>query len=211
MRYYIASSGERADDLHRVRDLLAVRGHELTYDPTAHEEPRGSFGRLAEAAATIAQAVLDADVLIALLPGGRGTHVEIGMALAARRRVVLHAYDPAAFGLGLETCAFYHHPLAWSLTASFEQLVEHLCEFVAPRSPTADRWCIVSDDDGHRYLVPLDQRDAAIAQYRDQATYRDMTPEERAPYVRPSGPDRAVRLEGGVLSFTDPQVDGRRP
>ena len=50
-----------------------------------------------------------ADVLIVLLPGGYGTHVEIGAALALSKPVILHAPDRKT----LETpypCVFHYHP-----------------------------------------------------------------------------------------------------
>ena len=51
----------------------------------------------------------DADVLVVLLPGGYGTHVEIGAALALGKPVILHAPDRKT----LETpylCVFHYHP-----------------------------------------------------------------------------------------------------
>ncbi len=47
--------------------------------------------------------------MIVLLPGGRGTHTELGIALGSGKRVILVAY----FGEDLDekgrTCAFYLH------------------------------------------------------------------------------------------------------
>lgn len=53
--------------------------------------------------------VRDADVLVALLPGGYGTHVEIGAALALGKQIILHTPDQET----LETpypCLFHYHP-----------------------------------------------------------------------------------------------------
>lgn len=47
-----------------------------------------------------------------VLPGGRGTHVEIGLGIAGQKNVFVLAGDVAAdFGRDGRTCAFYHHPL----------------------------------------------------------------------------------------------------
>ena len=53
---------------------------------------------------------------MALLPGGRGTHCELGMALAYAEctgaEVFVHAPDGSGFfEFDDRTCAFYHHPL----------------------------------------------------------------------------------------------------
>jgi hypothetical protein len=51
----------------------------------------------------------NSDVLIVLLPGGFGTHVEIGAALALGKCVILHSPDQKT----LETpypCVFHYHP-----------------------------------------------------------------------------------------------------
>src|SRR5262249_46847856 len=53
--------------------------------------------------------VKDADVLIVLLPGGYGTHVEIGAALALEKRVVMHAPDKVTLDTPYP-CVFHYHP-----------------------------------------------------------------------------------------------------
>ena len=55
-------------------------------------------------------AVEEADVLIVLLPGGYGTHVEIGVALALGKPVILHAPDQETLDTPYP-CIFHYHPL----------------------------------------------------------------------------------------------------
>ena len=60
--------------------------------------------------------VREADVVIVLLPGGYGTHVEIGAALALGKPVVIHVPDHKT----LETpypCVFHHHSLVKLIVA----------------------------------------------------------------------------------------------
>ena len=54
-------------------------------------------------------AVRDADILIVLLPGGFGTHVEIGAALALGKPVILHAPDRKTLDTPYP-CIFHYHP-----------------------------------------------------------------------------------------------------
>lgn len=56
------------------------------------------------------EGVAKADFVVVLLPGGGGTHLELGFALARGKRVFLHSEDPLIFELGPQTNAFYHHP-----------------------------------------------------------------------------------------------------
>lgn len=110
MKFYVATRLERAAEHNLVRDTLMKLGHEITYDWTVHGPVwRDGPERIREVAQRELQGVLDADVVVVLLPGGRGTHAELGMALAANKPVLLHG-DVHMFGADPETCAFYHHP-----------------------------------------------------------------------------------------------------
>lgn len=102
-KVYIASSLENAAAVRRLRDLLVWQGHTVTYDWTEHGSVQSEGPeRIAAVAAAEEAGVRAAELLIALLPGGRGTHVEIGIALGARVPVVLHGVD--AYD---RECAFY--------------------------------------------------------------------------------------------------------
>ena len=57
--------------------------------------------------------VHECEVFIALLPGGRGTHVELGYALAQPHlngNILLHHETGDIFKSDEDACAFYHHP-----------------------------------------------------------------------------------------------------
>ena len=67
------------------------------------------------------------------------------------------------------------------------------------------RWCIVSDDSGHRYLCPADRVDEyaemveLLNDYYDEGDYEDDAP----PF-----PDFVVSLYGRRLTFASPLLDG---
>ncbi len=110
MKYYIATSLSRAPAYHLVRDALEICGHELSYDWTVHGSVKSvSKERLREVASLELDGVAAADFVIVLLPGGHGTHLELGFALARGKKVFLHTEDPLLFELGPQTSAFYHH------------------------------------------------------------------------------------------------------
>ncbi len=111
MQFYIATSLLRATAHQMVKDALKTCGHEITYDWTLHGSVKSvSKERLREVAALELEAVAKADFIIVLLPGGSGTHVELGFAIAKGKRIFLHSEDPLTFELGPQTNVFYHHP-----------------------------------------------------------------------------------------------------
>lgn len=112
MKYYIAS---RLENWEQVRALKARldKHHECTYDWTIHGSvqmaPPDVIERVAQAEA---EGVAKADKLFVLLKGGRGTHVELGIAIGLGKPVYLISNNPEDdFGTTGKTCAFYHHPL----------------------------------------------------------------------------------------------------
>lgn len=111
MKFYIATSLSRAEAHRIVRDALKACGHEISYDWTLHGSVKSvSKERLREVALLELDGVSEADFVIVLLPGGNGTHLELGFSIARGKRVFLHTEDSLAFELGPQTNAFYHHP-----------------------------------------------------------------------------------------------------
>lgn len=78
---------------------------------------------LAEYAAREREAIERSDLVILLLPGGRGTHVELGMALG--KKVFLCAGDAEAFAPE-DTVAFYHLPGVVRLAGSREENLKEI-------------------------------------------------------------------------------------
>lgn len=107
MKVYIDVPVERASELRELRDWLYQRGHTLTHDWTLHE----SDTDVKKATADV-QGITSADVLVALLPGGRSFHVEIGVALGCGIPVFIVGDRVDADG---KVCVFYSHPLVCHL------------------------------------------------------------------------------------------------
>jgi hypothetical protein len=111
MKYYIATSLSRMAAHNVVRDALSTLGHAISYDWTLHGNVKSiSKERLREVAILDLDGISRADFVVVLLPGGKGTHVELGFAIASGKRVFLHTEDPAVFEVGPQTNAFYRHP-----------------------------------------------------------------------------------------------------
>lgn len=140
MRYYIASGLANVEQVKRVKAKLDAAGWEHTYDWTVHGSVRrDGIGRLAEVAAAEIEGVYMADVVIVLLPGGRGTHTELGAALSMadcyireaeekqEPRIVVYSPDPERDFAGSEsTCAFYYHPCVERFGGDLDGVIDAL-------------------------------------------------------------------------------------
>lgn len=131
MKFYIASGLDGAVRAKEIAACLVAAGHEHTYDWTVHG-PVGSQGyaRLREVAQAESVGVARADVVVAVLPGGRGTHVEIGMGIALGKVVLLFG-APEDFEESEKTCAFYHHgQCRWFVTEAAHEIARIVCEVI---------------------------------------------------------------------------------
>jgi nucleoside 2-deoxyribosyltransferase len=132
MKYYIATSTSRVPFHNQVRDLLKECGHEITYDWTTHGSVREtSVSRLQQVAHAVLQGVLDADFVLVLLPGGKGTHTELGFSIASKKRVFIHSEDPSVFEIGPQVCAFYHHADVVRLSCPIQDLVQKIHSMIS--------------------------------------------------------------------------------
>jgi hypothetical protein len=106
-RFYLATRKDRAAEAVTIVAALKTVGWERTLDWSNLRD--NSVTGYSETAVAELAAVRAADVLVVLLPGGYGTHVEIGVALALGIKIIIHAPDRRT----LETpypCVFHYHP-----------------------------------------------------------------------------------------------------
>jgi len=106
-RYYLSTQKDRNAEAAPLLEALEVRGWKRTFDwANLGASAESDYASLA--VAEIA-GIHDSDVVIVILPGGRGTHVEIGAALAMGKPVVLHAPNRTTLEHPYP-CAFHYHP-----------------------------------------------------------------------------------------------------
>jgi hypothetical protein len=136
---YVATRLERIEEARSLLAGLREDGWVPSYDWSTHGPVwrRGWVGVQSVAIDELAGA-MSADVVIVLLPGGRGTHVELGAALASsvkRRgtpRIILHGTEED-FAVADTLCAFYTHPnVERAVNVSLDGLRAIL---LAPRGP----------------------------------------------------------------------------
>ena len=124
MKFYIASKLGNYEQVQRLARLLTLLGWEHTYDWTLLA---GSIKEIdVETLQSIGQkecdGVKNADVVIVLTPQGKGTHVELGMAIAFNKIVYICHEDATYFLCGDSTCAFYWLSNVRHFVGSIEEL-----------------------------------------------------------------------------------------
>lgn len=129
MKFYVASGVPNAEKVNLAAAALNARGHERTYDWTSHGDvSKTPDERKREVAANESRGVLEAELVVLLLPGRFGTHAELGIALAsaANKRILLWSETAAPFDGTEGFCVFYHHPAVERVVCSFEALLDYL-------------------------------------------------------------------------------------
>lgn len=108
-RFYLASGLGNIENARRFRDILVAAGHEQTYDWTAHGPVFSQgLGRLRTVASNEVDGIRRADFVVGVLPGGRGTHFELGLAHGLGKLVYVYSPRRELFEAHPESCAFYH-------------------------------------------------------------------------------------------------------
>ena len=120
-KFYVASSFQNRETVRYVSNELKKQGYIQTYDWTQNERAT-TIEDLREIGQQEKNAVLDADWLIVLLPAGKGSHIEFGIALGQGKRIYL--YSPTEEVYKPETTStFYHVPEVEIIIGSIENLI----------------------------------------------------------------------------------------
>lgn len=78
MKIYVASTLSNSETVKYAIDRLQNDGHTITYDWTSHGIIHNKEDRI-QAAVGEYRGVVDCDILLVIMPGGRGTHFEFGL------------------------------------------------------------------------------------------------------------------------------------
>ena len=127
MKFYIASKLENCEQVQSLAMQLKELGWEHTYDWTTHGSVKDTNEKILK---DVGQKELDgvknADIVIVLTPQGRGTHVELGIAVALNKPVYIHHVNDKYFKCDDNTSSFYWLPGVKHFTGSIEELAKEL-------------------------------------------------------------------------------------
>ncbi len=128
---YVASRLENVVTVRRAHDLVRANAAAVNYDWTTHGSVADKPEVWEKCSTAEVEAASGCDFLVAFLPGGRGTHCEIGLAIGSPRvkRVLLVGSEVVDF------CLFYVHPkVERCVNAEWEHtVVQILAELKAGR------------------------------------------------------------------------------
>lgn len=127
MLFYVASGLSNRIAVSKMIEEIQSRGPRCTYDWTRHGSVAGEFHRYREVASAELAGVQRAAVVIARFPGGLGTHVEIGAALALEKPVIMVVADEAMI-TGEKFCVFHHHPMVKDLIVGDSENYDRIFE-----------------------------------------------------------------------------------
>jgi nucleoside 2-deoxyribosyltransferase len=111
-KVYIATGLENHVAARQLASRMEAAGWQITYAWWVHGSVQGQGPAVYQKiASSEMNGVKSADVVIALLPGGRGTHTEIGCSLGLDKPVILYPGHDEAIAQDGRFCVFYFHPL----------------------------------------------------------------------------------------------------
>jgi len=87
-KVYVAGMLGNNQEIRMIQDMLRANQILITYDWTTHGRVNDR-SQLTEIAKKEQQGVSDCDVFFAVLPGGGGTHCELGMAITLNKQIIL--------------------------------------------------------------------------------------------------------------------------
>ena len=127
MKFYIASKLENYENVKKLSNFLKSAGWEHTYDWTVHGSVKETnIDTLKSVGQMEFDGVKNADVVIVLTPQGRGTHVELGIALALNKFVYICHEDDKYFQCNDDTSVFYWHKNVTHFIGSVEDLAKKI-------------------------------------------------------------------------------------
>ena len=125
MKFYIGSGMKNCELVNNYAKLLTDNGWEQTYDWVKNVSDDVSLEDMIEYATLESQGIVDSDIVIILLPAGRGAHIELGMAMALNKRVFLCSSTKEGFSIE-NTVAFYELPKIIKLIGTAEENVKKI-------------------------------------------------------------------------------------
>ncbi|MDE7095835.1 MAG: nucleoside 2-deoxyribosyltransferase [Anaeroplasmataceae bacterium] len=125
MKFYIGSAIKNYEAVHSYATVLKEHGWTQTYDWVMSINNETSKESLTAYAQLELQGVIDSDIVIILLPAGRGAHIELGMALALNKKIFLCSSSLEDFNME-NTVAFYELPNIIKLTGTTNENLEKI-------------------------------------------------------------------------------------
>lgn len=127
MKFYIGTSFKNLDLMNQVADKLKQQGWIHTYNWAEEATGEETILDLINYSILERKAIEESDVVIILLPAGRGSHVELGMALALNKQVYLWSENGKEFD-PKDTVNFYYTSGIYRVGGKIECAIDKIIE-----------------------------------------------------------------------------------
>lgn len=129
VKFYIGSGMKNCELVNYYAKILKRKGWNLTYNWVENINDDVSIEDMTSYAISESQGIVDSDVVIILLPAGRGAHIELGMALALNKKIFLCSEIKDEFSIE-NTVAFYGLPNIIQLIGSADDNIKTILKYV---------------------------------------------------------------------------------
>lgn len=126
MRFYIASSFNNRSNVKELSQKLISYNFEHSYDWTINERAN-SIEDLSAIGTKEKEAIISSDFIVILLPAGKGSHVELGIALGLGKRIYLYSSNQEIYHFD-KTTTFYHVAGVDTFVGDFENFTDYLIQ-----------------------------------------------------------------------------------
>lgn len=128
MKFYIGSGLKNYKLVNYYAKILKENGLEEAYNWVKNIKNDITKKDLEKYAKEETQAIVNSDIIIILLPAGRGTHVELGMALALNKKIFLCSETNEEFNIK-NTVAFYELPNIIKLVGTPDENIKKIINY----------------------------------------------------------------------------------
>ena len=128
MKFYIGSGMKNCKLVNYYSKILEENGWEHTYNWAKNINGDETIEDLIEYSKLEQSGIIDSDVVIILLPAGRGTHIELGMALASNKKIFLCSETKEEFSIE-NTVNFYQLPSIVRLVGTADENLKKIIKF----------------------------------------------------------------------------------
>lgn len=125
MKFYVGSGMKNCELVNYYAKILKENGWNQTYNWVENVNADVSIEDMTEYAKLESKGIVDSDVVVILLPAGRGAHIELGMALALNKKIFLCSATKDEFSIE-NTVAFYRIPSIVQLVGTADENIKNI-------------------------------------------------------------------------------------
>lgn len=125
MKFYVGSGMKNCELVNYYAKILKENGWSQTYNWVENVNADVSIEDMTEYAKLESKGIVDSDVVVVLLPAGRGAYIELGMALALNKKIFLCSATKDEFSVE-NTVAFYGLPNIVQLVGTADENIKQI-------------------------------------------------------------------------------------